>query len=212
MRARGPVAGGERDTPVLRVGGGSSDAATVLLGLNGLWCLGLSLGRLKAVGAQLGSDVPFFLHGGVALVEGRGEIVCPFDSRDRAEFWAVLLVPDPPSIPGKTQALYNSLEQASFTRGESSWRLAEELIRTGAVEPSLLFNVFESVAWDVFPGLDGCRELFQECGASSVHLAGSGPVLFTLLGDRDRAEAICGSLRMEGMEAHAVQALGRDHV
>jgi len=59
------------------MGGGSSDAATTLLGLNRLWDLRLPLDRLKALGLKLGADVPFFLGGGPAFVEGIGEILHP---------------------------------------------------------------------------------------------------------------------------------------
>ncbi|MEE8472129.1 MAG: 4-diphosphocytidyl-2C-methyl-D-erythritol kinase, partial [Dehalococcoidia bacterium] len=141
----------------------------------------------------------------------RGERVSPLVSRARAEFWAVLLIPDLPSIPKKTQTLYNSLSESSFTRGEASRRMVESLSERGPLGPSMLFNVFETVAWEVYPGLAESRKLFQACGAAGVHLAGSGPVLFTLLEERGRAEAICESLRRRGVEACTAQALGRDH-
>ena len=54
------------------LGGGSSDAAAVLRGLNALWRLGLSLEELSVIGSRLGADVPFFLNGGTALASGRG--------------------------------------------------------------------------------------------------------------------------------------------
>jgi len=59
------------------MGGGSSDAATCLLALNRLWGLGLSVAQLAAMGVQLGADVPFFLHGHNAWVEGIGENITP---------------------------------------------------------------------------------------------------------------------------------------
>lgn len=61
------------------LGGGSSNAATTLLALNHMFKLGLSVDKLAELGAQLGSDVPFFVHGTNALVEGRGEIITPID-------------------------------------------------------------------------------------------------------------------------------------
>ncbi|NTU41797.1 MAG: 4-(cytidine 5'-diphospho)-2-C-methyl-D-erythritol kinase, partial [Nitrospirales bacterium] len=60
------------------LGGGSSDAATALMGLNLFWRLGLSRETLKKVGEQIGSDVPFFFHSPIAMAEGRGEILTPF--------------------------------------------------------------------------------------------------------------------------------------
>ena len=71
IKKRIPMGGG--------LGGGSSDAATTLLAVNQLYKLGLSTDELAQLGAQLGSDVPFFVHGTNALVEGRGEIITPID-------------------------------------------------------------------------------------------------------------------------------------
>jgi 4-diphosphocytidyl-2-C-methyl-D-erythritol kinase len=59
------------------MGGGSSDAASTLLALNRLWGLGLMRAQLAAIGLQLGADVPFFIHGGNAWVEGIGEQSAP---------------------------------------------------------------------------------------------------------------------------------------
>ena len=69
VRKRIPLGGG--------LGGGSSDAATVLRVLNLLWGTGLSLGELAALGLELGSDVPIFVHGSSAWAEGRGERLTP---------------------------------------------------------------------------------------------------------------------------------------
>lgn len=73
------------------IGGGSSDAATTLLGLNELWGLGLSLETLAELGLELGADVPVFVHGRTAWAEGIGEKIQPFDTDSR---WFVVLRPD----------------------------------------------------------------------------------------------------------------------
>jgi 4-diphosphocytidyl-2-C-methyl-D-erythritol kinase len=188
------------------LGGGSSDAAAVLLGLNELWKLALPLERLEVLATRLGSDVPFFLHRGAALVEGRGERVTPLPFTP--EFWSVLLRPALPAIPQKTQTLYNSLRAASFTGGEFSQRLVESLQRASGLAPSLLFNVFESIAFEIYPDLEGYQKRLLASGAGSVHLAGSGPVLFTLVEGKNQAEEICGFLCQQGMETYMVQAVG----
>lgn len=79
------------------LGGGSSDAAATLTGLNRLWGLGLSRERLLPLALALGSDVPFFVHGSTALVEGRGETVTPLPSPPLKK--VVLLCPSPPHPP-----------------------------------------------------------------------------------------------------------------
>jgi len=73
------------------LGGGSSDAAATLVALNNLWNLGLPLAELSLMAASVGSDVPFFLHGGVAMVSGRGELVRPLPAI--GVDWAVIVTP-----------------------------------------------------------------------------------------------------------------------
>ena len=73
------------------LGGDSSDAAAVLRGLNQLWELGLSQNKLREIGSQLGSDVPFFFLGGTALMEGRGEKITPLNPMPHQ--WVILIIP-----------------------------------------------------------------------------------------------------------------------
>src|SRR5262249_43935983 len=73
------------------LGGGSSDGAAALVALNHLWRLGLDTGRLEELASSLGSDVPFFVHGGTALIQGRGEVVHPLP--DAEPLWLVLAKP-----------------------------------------------------------------------------------------------------------------------
>ena len=94
------------------LGGGSSDAAATLVALNRLWRLGLSIGELTALAARLGSDVPFLLRGGTAMVSGRGERVAPLPPADLE--WLVIACPDIP-VPNKTASLYGRLSPVNFT-------------------------------------------------------------------------------------------------
>src|SRR4030042_6633058 len=97
------------------LGGGSSDAATTLVALNRLWELKLKTSELIELAARLGSDVPFFIHGGAGLVEGRGEKVTPLEAV--APRWFVLLIPPLSKISNKTQRLYSCLGSQYFTDG-----------------------------------------------------------------------------------------------
>jgi len=196
----------EKRIPLLSgLGGDSSDAAAVLRGLNRLWGLGLSLEKLFELARQLGSDVAFFLYGGTALVEGRGEIVTPLPPLPHR--WVVLGMPPVSRLPGKTKQLYDSLEANHYTDGQITQRLVEGLKGGGEFTPSLLFNTFENVAFARFSGLGVARSHFVKMGATSVHLAGSGPTLFTMVKDKAKAEELYIRCQQQGMETRLVETL-----
>jgi len=179
----------KKHIPILSgLGGDSSDAAAVLRGLNQLWGLNLSLEKLLELARQLGSDVSFFLYGGTALIEGRGELVTPLPPLPHMR--VVLAIPPVPRLPGKTKQLYESLGANHYTDGQITQRLVEELKTGREFTSSLLFNTFENVAFYRFSGLDVSRSHFVKMGAADVHLAGSGPALFTMVKDKDKAEAL----------------------
>jgi len=182
------------------LGGGSSDAAAALLALDELWGLELRLSELVHLASKLGSDVPFFIHKGTALVEGKGEKVTPLPSLPSTSF--VLLVPPLPKIPGKTKQMYNNLRVADFTEGQFVQRALASLRQGKAIDRSLIFNVFEEVAFDFFPGLDKYRKTLEEAGAPGVYLAGSGPCLFTFFSGAEKAGELFSRLKKQGLECY----------
>jgi len=186
------------------LGGDSSDVAATLRGLNQLWELDLSPEKLLELATQLGSDVAFFLHGGTALVEGRGEIVTPLPPLPH--HWVVLVVPDVPRLPEKTKQLYASLKTSHYTDGQITQKLVDEL-REGR-EPTTLFNTFENVAFTRFSKLKVYREHMLKIGAPSVHLAGSGPTLITLIKDKAQAKDLYTRCQQQSMETYLVETLG----
>jgi len=187
------------------LGGDSSDAAAVLRGLNQLWELGLSPRELLELAWQLGSDVAFFLHGGTALVEGRGEIVTPLPPLPHR--WVVLTVPPVLRLPGKTKRLYDNLKANHYTDGQITQRLVGELKAGREFTSSLLFNTFENVAFTRYSELDVSRTHMVKMVASDVHLAGSGPALFTLVKDKSEAEELCILLQKQRLEPYLTDTL-----
>ena len=181
------------------LGGDSSDAAAMLRGLNKLWGLGLSLKELLELATQLSSDASFFLYGGTALAEGRGEIVTSLPSLPH--MWVVLMMPPVLRRQGKTKQLYASLKASHYTGGQITNRLVTSLARGREVTSASLFNVFDEVALDNFAGLGEYKEQFLKAGAREVHLAGSGPALFTLVRDKNQAEKIYENLQKQGLES-----------
>lgn len=206
-RSQGAAIDIRKRIPLLAgLGGDSSDAAATLLGLYRLWGLGLAPRELARLASQLGSDVPFFLHGGTALLEGRGEIVTPLPPLPRV--WVVLLVPPVPRLPGKTARLYASLSASHYTLGEATEGLAEGLRRgvVGELRPSSLFNAFDATI--EAQGLSEYRQKFLEVGAPEVHLAGSGPTLYTMVAAKALAEKIHQRLLRAGLESYLAETLG----
>ena len=196
---------GKRIPLVSGLGGDSSDAAAVLRGLNMLWGLGLPQEKLLKLAVQLGSDVAFFLYGGTALVEGRGEIVTPLPPLPH--MWVVLIVPPVPTLKEKTKRLYANLKASHYTEGQITDRFVALLTSGSKVTPSNLFNVFDTIALHSFAGLGEYREQFLKAGAQEVHLAGSGPALFTLVEDKVHADKIYRHLQQQSLESYLTDTL-----
>ncbi len=218
LREHAGVSDGARITIAKRIplaaglGGGSSDAAASLLGLNRFWRLGLSINELSKLAAQLGSDVPFFLRssvsGGTAMVSGRGERVQALPPANLE--WLVIACPGI-RVPDKTASLYGRLGPSNFTRGALTRRLAARIRGGGDVPPQFLFNVFDDVAFDAFPGLRECWDAMHTLGAREVHVAGSGPSLFAPVSSREVGSALQLLLtHQHGIQSHLVRTVGGD--
>jgi len=204
--AKGTEIDVEKQIPLLLgLGGDSSDAAATLRGLNQLWELGLAPGELVEMATRLGSDVVFFLYGGTALVEGRGEIVTPLPPLPH--HWVILVVPSVARPPRKTAQLYAGLSASDYSDGQITQKLVAALKAGRGLEPARLFNVFDRIARAQFAGLNKYREQMINLGATDVHLAGSGPALFTLLKDKAQAEELYHRFQQQGWEAYLAETL-----
>jgi 4-diphosphocytidyl-2-C-methyl-D-erythritol kinase len=192
-----PVSGG--------LGGGSSDAAATLTALNQLWQLGLSKQKLLELAATLGSDVPFFMYGGTALAEGRGERVKRLAAVNT--LWVLLLISPIPTVANKTQMLYRSLTQEDFTDGTYTSRMQQYLEEKKSISEELLFNVFESVAFSFFPDLDKYKQEVLKAGVKRVNLAGSGPVLYSIFFEESEAVKLYNGLLQGGNKVFLVKSV-----
>jgi len=184
------------------LGGDSSDAAALLRGLNELWRLNLMQEKLAGLASKLGSDVAFFLHGGTALAEGRGEKITPLPPL--ARMWVVLILPDLPVEPGKTGKMYARLKPAHFTNGSYTEKLVETLHKGEKFSLSMMFNTFENVAFDDYNMHKVYVEHIVKLGASHVHLAGSGQALFTMFQDKENAGELYTRCKNQGMKVYMV--------
>mgnify|MGYP000678171998 CR=1 FL=1 len=160
------------------LGGGSSDAARALLGLDAMHQTGLSRQQLAELAAGLGSDVPFFLHLPCAVCRGRGQIVQPVAApRPR---WAVLILP---GFAMPTARVYGRFDELGLGEDQA---LQEPLAWTEwsalQAEPLLarLVNDLEPAAFSLAPDLGRIHQQAQRILARPVRMSGSGSSLFTL--------------------------------
>ena len=171
LRKRIPVAAG--------LGGGSADAAATLRGLNRLWGLDLSGDDLVDIGAKVGSDVPFLISGGTALLSGRGEAL---ERLPESEIGRVVIVTpevvDDGSGVSKTGRMFGMLIPAMYTTGSLTRKLAARMIEKGDCHPAFMYNVFQQVAPHAFDGWHEVYTAFERLGASDVVLTGAGPSMF----------------------------------
>ncbi len=198
-----------KDIPIAAgLGGGSSDAAATLRGLNELWGLGLSANKLAEIGAEVGSDVPFFLYGGTALAEGRGEIITPLP--DLNNVWLVLVAPTI-ELPAKTATLFGQLRPDDFSHGRHTADFVKSLKGGLALKDKALVNVFERASLEVFPSLEGHWKALADASGRPVHLAGAGPTLFVLAQDEADAKAIVYSVNQRiDADVYAAATIGTE--
>ncbi len=203
LRKRIPVAAG--------LGGGSSDAAAVLLALQQWWRLPLSLADLAAMAATLGSDVPFFLTGGLALCEGRGERVTPLAALWPSSLrWLLLLKP---AIGIATRPVFGKLPASDYSDGNASRRLVEALQEGRLPQPEDFHNSLERGVLEQYPEVARASADLLQAGASLVRLSGSGPTLYAPFPDLSHAVRAREQLQASGYElylAHAIYPEGAE--
>jgi 4-diphosphocytidyl-2-C-methyl-D-erythritol kinase len=186
------------------LGGGSSDAARTLLGLNRFWNLGLPLTELHPIAAQLGSDVPFFLHGPSSICTGRGEIVRPTAAPKRAR-WAVLILPGFALSTAQVYARFDQLRLGDVgSQAQPPWQEWADL----SAEPLLsrLRNDLEPAAFAIRPELGNLRDALEASLGRVIRMTGSGSALFTLFDDRRGAETAAAQIVREHPSLRAIAA------
>ena len=155
------------------MGGGSSDAAAVLVGVNRMFQLGLTKRELMERSVAIGADVPFCVLRGTALAEGIGEILTPLPSLPKC---FVLIAKPPINIDGQIRALQDGdLEAVCKKMG----------------------NVLETVTIPAYPIIQTIKDKMMQCGAVNAMMSGSGPTVFGIFNEREQAEKAAELLREE---------------
>ncbi len=183
--------------------GGSSDAAAALRGLNRLWGLGLSTGELEALGAELGSDVPFCIRGGTAVARGRGEKLESVESPPQC--WVILAKPP---INVSTADVYGKLKAHELKEHPSLENMLAAL-REGSFSGmcAALGNVLETVTLQRYPEVLQIKECMAKLGADGVLMSGSGPTVFGLVSKETKVARIYNGLRGFCKEVYVVRML-----
>jgi 4-diphosphocytidyl-2-C-methyl-D-erythritol kinase len=149
--------------------------------------------------------VPFFLNGGTALAEGRGEIITPLPPLRK--LWILITLPNIKVGPYKTAKMYASLNTSHFTDGLVTDSLIATIKEGKMPDSSLLFNVFKDIAFHVYSGLLLFDISLIKIGICDVYLAGSGPTLFSVFRDKEIAEEFLTRCKNQGIKAYLAATL-----
>jgi len=208
------------------LGGGSSDAASVLLGLNKFWKLNLTRVKLTKLGAKLGSDVPFFIYQEkFALGGGRGDKIRLSSALKKLKLWFVLVYPDfkvsTPLIYRKLDAYRSGKEQfypltrdlklnpndpepnikqyPGLTRPVCNVKmLTSQLSKKGSrISPDCLFNDLEMITGNLYPAVNKIRNVLSGMGLDKIMMSGSGPAVFAICASSIQARKLKSKLHKQ---------------
>ncbi len=180
------------------LGGGSSDAATTLLGLNLFFKTKIPLFDFMKCSSQIGADVPFCLRKGTALIRGIGNEVYPLPSLE--EGWIVLVYPD---IHISTAWVYERISRKLTNKNLKTKLNIPDLIKRTKSKKlhamgDLLYNKLEEVVIKEFPLIKTIKEKFRKNGAKNILMSGSGSTLFTLVENAKDANKMADYMRSSG--------------
>lgn len=179
------------------LGGGSSDAAATLVSLDRLFGTNASQADLAALAAMIGSDVPFFLTGGAAVVEGRGERIASI--RARTDLTGVLVWPNVASPTGKAYGLVDRY-RAEGRESAVEWPAVADLERLylGPVRDWPFRNSFTAPVEAAFPVIRATRLALIDSGSAYAEMSGSGSSVFGLFENETVADEACRLLSTQG--------------
>lgn len=189
IRKRIPISAG--------LGGGSSNAATVLSGLNRLWGLNLGVKQLVAIARQIGSDVPFFLYNSsFAVATSRGDEIRV--SRLLIKLWHIIVVP---RIKVFSSLVYKRWDRSIKVKRLIKYQSMIKMLKAALLKKDfsklnkLLFNSLEEVSMAVCPLIRKARLALSDLGLEAISMTGSGSAVFGLVSSRKEAYALARQLR-----------------
>ena len=173
------------------MGGGSADAAAVLRALNDYYGNPLSILALAELGAQVGSDVPFCVVGGTAMVEGKGEKL-----RKLPDMPDCIFVVCKPDFSVSTPALYKKIDEVTIPK-RPDHQAMESALLAGDLEKVAhnLYNVFDPVVTEEHLEMNYIKSIFHNYGAIGYQMTGSGSAVFAIMAEFEHAAVVCSMLR-----------------
>ena len=175
--------------------GGSTDGAAAYHALNELWNLGMSVEDMCRLAVRLGADIPYCIMGGTALSEGIGEVLTPL--RDLPDCSIVIAKP---GIDVSTGWVYTELDN-STTVDHPDIDAVRMAIEAGDIRKmcSLIDNVLEPVTTGKYPVIKEIEKILEENGAVGAFMTGSGPTVFGIYEDEEKAGKGLEAVRNSGL-------------
>ncbi|MBA3770191.1 MAG: 4-(cytidine 5'-diphospho)-2-C-methyl-D-erythritol kinase [Blastocatellia bacterium] len=176
------------------LGGGSSNAAVALIGLNRLWDLGLSIEELCSIGTEIGSDVVFFFAGGTAIGTERGDVIERV--ADVEEEFMIIVTP---KVSVSTAAAFAGLSAPALTKSEpeSILTVCRNAARSLDPRDSELKNDFERSIVSAYPEVARLKEILLELGAVKAAMSGSGASIFAIFDNEETRQTALIALDQE---------------
>ncbi|WP_174615336.1 4-(cytidine 5'-diphospho)-2-C-methyl-D-erythritol kinase [Virgibacillus ihumii] len=186
------------------LGGGSSDAAAVLRGLNKLWSVGAGKHELALIGSGIGSDVPFCVYGTTAIGTGHGEKI-----RELPAPPPFLVILAKPNIGISTRHIFPKVNMKEIMHPDTSEVIAALEGKDFSKLATAAGNALERVTFSLFPSVEQIKEKMVKAGADGVLMSGSGPTMVGLVQQYSKAKRIYNGLRGFCDEVFVVQLLDR---
>lgn len=171
--------------------GGSSNAAAVLFGMNRIFGLGLTMEELMKRGVTLGADVPYCIMRGTVLAEGIGEVLTPLAPMPKC---FVLLAKPPVAV--STKLVYEKLDSQEIEKHPDIDGIIEGLEEQSLAKiTASMGNVLERVTALEYPVIDKIKNTMKTAGALNAMMSGSGPTVFGIFEDKNRARAAAQKIK-----------------
>lgn len=189
----------KRIPPGSGLGGGSSDAGCTLIALRKVFCPDLEMERLIQIASEIGADVPYFLHGGTCLGEGKGDLIREIEDLENLSFFLVI-----PDIKVSSKEAYTEWDKSrlTFSQKKSNIKKLERHINFGCLR-----NDLEKVVFKKYKKLEEIKKKMRKEGFRKVLMSGSGSSIFGIIDDTNKIEELRDKFSLYKVEI--VRSIGR---